>query len=245
MQRILIVGATSAIAASCARRWATQGASFFLVGRTVDKLQQIAEDLAVRGSDVHTHILDVNCFEQHPAMLDACYAALEHVDIALVAHGTLPDQKLCEMDRQVAIDEFSNNGLSVIALLTELANRMETQRSGCIAVISSVAGDRGRTSNYLYGAAKSAVNEFCNGLRGRLLKSGVRVLTIKPGFVDTPMTHGLQLPALLVASPMRVAKDIVDAVEKRQDTLYTPWFWRFIMLIIVHIPGFVFKRMSL
>ncbi|HSP30760.1 MAG TPA: SDR family oxidoreductase [Halomonas sp.] len=245
MKKILIVGGTSAIATACARRWADQGADFFLVGRTSEKLEQVADDLAARGATVHTHVLDLNRFDQHSAMLDACYAALGQVDIALIAHGTLPVQNACEQDAQVAIKEFTNNSMSVIALLTELANRIEPQESGCIAVISSVAGDRGRPSNYLYGAAKGAVTDFCSGLRGRLFKSGVHVLTIKPGFVDTPMTQGLALPKLLLVTPEKVAQDIVRAVEKRRDTLYTPWFWRFIMLIINHIPGSIFKRLDL
>lgn len=245
MQKILIVGATSAIAAACARRWVGPDATFFLVGRTAEKLGQVADDLAARGATVRTHVLDLNRFDQHPAMLDACFTALGQVDIALIAHGTLPDQKACEQDAQLAVQEFSNNGLSVIALLTELANRMEAQKNGCIAVISSVAGDRGRPSNYLYGAAKGAVTVFCSGLRPRLFKSGVQVLTIKPGFVDTPMTQGLPLPKLLLATPEKVAQDIVRAVEKGRDTLYTPWFWRLIMLVITHIPGPIFKRLGL
>ncbi len=245
MKKILVIGATSAIATSCARLWAERGAIFFLVGRTPDKISQVAADLTARGATVHTHVLDLNHFDQHKAMLDACYAALGQVDVALIAHGTLPDQKACEQDAQLAIREFTNNGLSVIALLTDLANRMEAQKSGCIAVISSVAGDRGRPSNYLYGAAKGAVTDFCSGLRGRLFKSGIQVLTIKPGFVDTPMTQDLALPKLLLVTPDKVAQDIVKAVEKRRDTLYTPWFWRFIMLIIIHIPGSLFKRLGL
>lgn len=245
MQKILIVGATSSIATACARLWAMQGATFFLVGRTAEKLSQVADDLTARGATIQTHVLDLNHFDQHPAMLDACYAAMGQVDIALIAHGTLPDQKACEQDAQLAVQEFTNNGLSVIALLTDLANRMEAQKSGCIAVISSVAGDRGRPSNYLYGAAKGAVTDFCSGLRSRLFKSGVHVLTIKPGFVDTPMTQGLALPKLLLVTPNKVAQDIMRAVEKGRDTLYTPWFWRFIMLIIIHIPGPIFKRLTL
>lgn len=245
MKKILVIGATSAIATSCARLWAERGAIFFLVGRTPDKISQVAADLTARGATVHTHVLDLNHFDQHKAMLDACYAALGQVDVALIAHGTLPNQKACEQDAQLAIREFTNNGLSVIALLTDLASRMEAQKSGCIAVISSVAGDRGRPSNYLYGAAKGAVTDFCSGLRGRLFKSGIQVLTIKPGFVDTPMTQDLALPKLLLVTPDRVAQDIVKAVEKRRDTLYTPWFWRFIMLIIIHIPGSLFKRLGL
>ena len=245
MKNILVLGATSSIASACARRWAEQDCQFFLVGRSVERLDQVARDLVARGAAVHTHILDLTHFDQHKAMLDACYAALGHVDIALIAHGTLPDQKACEQDVQTAVQEFTNNCLSVIGLLTDLANRMEAQKSGCIAVISSVAGDRGRPSNYLYGAAKGAVTDFCSGLRGRLLKSGVQVLTIKPGFVDTPMTQGLVLPTLLLVTPDKVAQDIVKAVAKRRDAIYTPWFWRWIMLIIIHIPGAVFKRLSM
>jgi decaprenylphospho-beta-D-erythro-pentofuranosid-2-ulose 2-reductase len=245
MKNILIVGATSAIATACARRWSGMGTYFFLVGRNAEKLGQVAGDLAARGAAVYTHALDLNRFDQYATMLNACYAELPQVDIALVAHGTLPDQKACEQNAELAVQEFTNNGLSVIALLTHLANRMETQGKGIIAVISSVAGDQGRPSNYLYGSAKSAVTTFCSGLRARLYKAGVHVLTIKPGFVDTPMTQGLPLPKALVVSPDKVAGDIIRAVEKHRDTLYTPWFWRFIMLIIIHIPGTIFKRMGL
>lgn len=245
MANILILGATSSIAAACARKWLKPDSVFFLVGRNSQKLDQVATDLTTRGASVNVHVMDMSDFDQHASMLDACYSALGCVDIALVAHGTLPDQSACEHDPQLAVREFVTNGLSVIALLTDLANRMEAQRSGCIAVISSVAGDRGRPSNYLYGAAKGAITDFCSGLRGRLFKSGVQVLTIKPGFVDTPMTRGLALPKLLLATPDRVAGDIVKAVARRRDVLYTPWFWRFIMFIIVHIPNRIFKRTSL
>lgn len=245
MGNILVVGATSAIAAACARLWVGQGATFFLVGRTGDKLGQVADDLAARGATVHTHLVDLNRFDLHSGTLDACFKALGRIDVALIAHGTLPDQTSCEQDTQLAMQEFTTNGLSVIALLTDLANRMERQTSGSIAVISSVAGDRGRPSNYLYGAAKGAVTDFCSGLRARLFKSGVHVLTIKPGFVNTPMTQGLALPKLLLASPEKVAKDIVRAIDKRRDNLYTPWFWRYIMLIINHLPESIFKRLGL
>jgi len=245
VKQIAIFGATSAIATACARRWAAQGASFFLVGRSADKLSRVADDLTARGATVHTHVLDLTQLDQQKAMLDACYAALGQVDIALVAHGTLPGQPACEQDAQLAVQEFANNGLSVIALLTDLAGRMAAHKAGCIAVISSVAGDRGRPSNYLYGAAKSAVTTFGSGLRARLFKAGVHVLTIKPGFVDTPMTQGLALPQLLLATPDQVAADILKAIQKRRDTLYTPWFWRYIMLIIQHIPSAIFKRLSL
>lgn len=245
MKNILIIGATSAIALACARQWAQKSANLFLVARNSEKLGQAADDLSVRGATVDTYILDINNYGEHEAMLDACYSALKKIDIVLIAHGTLPDQAACEANAELAMQEFNNNSLSVIALLTRLAMKMETQKEGVLAVISSVAGDRGRPSNYLYGSAKAAVSTFCNGLRARLFKTGVHVLTIKPGFVDTPMTQHLSLPKALVVTPEKVATDILNGIEKRKDVVYTPWFWRYIMLIIIHIPGYVFKRMKM
>jgi short-subunit dehydrogenase len=157
----------------------------------------------------------------------------------------LPDQKACEHDVSVALAELANNGTSVIGLLSLLANQFETQRCGTLAVISSVAGDRGRPSNYLYGTAKAAVSTFCEGLRARMFKVGVHVITIKPGFVDTPMTQGLALPAALLATPEQVAALITKGISKRVDTLYVPGFWRLIMLIIKLVPSVIFKRLSL
>lgn len=246
MKRVLIVGATSAIAAACARLWAAEKADFFLVARHAERLRRTADDLAARGAGaVHVHVLDMNSIALHPQMVAACFDALREVDIVLIAHGTLPDQAACQADVALALQELSSNGLSVISLLTLLANRMEAARAGTIAVITSVAGDRGRPSNYLYGAAKAAVSTFCEGLRARLFRSGVHLLNVKPGFVDTPMTRGLLLPGPLVASPERVALDIKNAVERRVDTIYTPNFWALIMLVIKCIPGVVFKRLRL
>ncbi|MED5611531.1 SDR family oxidoreductase [Pseudomonas sp. JH-2] len=246
MKNILIVGASSAIATACARQWATERARFFLVARNEEKLGQVADDLRARGaSEVQTYALDMNDLQDHEAMLASAVASLGSLDISLIAHGTLPDQAACQQDVDLALREFSSNGLSVIALLTRLANRLEQQRNGSIAVISSVAGDRGRPSNYLYGTAKAAVTTFCEGLRARLFKVGVHVLTIKPGFVDTPMTQGLPLPKALVATPERVAGDIVRALEKKKDSIYTPAFWAGIMLIIKSIPRPIFNRINL
>jgi short-subunit dehydrogenase len=246
MKKVLIIGATSSIAASCARLWAAEGSEFFLVARSADKLQQTVADLEGRGANaVHQHLMDATDYSAHPRMLADCMAAMGQIDIALVAHGTLPDQAACERDVNIALQEFANNGTSVIALLTLLANQLETQRCGTLAVISSVAGDRGRQSNYLYGTAKAAVSTFCEGLRARLFKVGVHVITIKPGFVDTPMTQGLPLPALLVARPAEVAKRIVGGVANKVATLYTPGFWALIMMIIRAIPQPVFKRLKL
>lgn len=245
-QNILIFGATSAIAEAVARLYAAQGARLFLVARNAEKLNVVASDLSVRGaSDVKTFVMDANDMARLPEMLDAAWSGLSRIDAALIAHGTLPEQALCETDIDYAVREFRTNAESVIACLTGLAARFVGQGSGVIAVIGSVAGDRGRASNYLYGAAKAAVDTFASGLRGRLYKHGVHVLTIKPGFVDTPMTKGLPLPQALVVPAEKVAADIVRAIEKKRDVLYTPWFWRFIMLIITHIPEVVFKRLGL
>ena len=246
MKKILILGATSAIAIACARLWAEKGASLFLVGRDEERLLQIAADLQVRGAKAtHVHTLDFNQFDKHRAMLDACLECFGEIDQVLVAHGTLPDQSMCEQDAALVLQEFSNNGLSVIALLTVLANQFELQRQGGIVVISSVAGDRGRRSNYVYGSAKAAVNTFCEGLRARLFKAGVSLLTVKPGFVDTPMTQGLPLPRVLLAQPEQVARDILLAIEKQAAVRYTPWFWWGIMQVIKSIPTAIFKRMAL
>lgn len=242
-QNVLIVGATSGIAEAVARRYAAQGCRLFLVARNATKLEQVANDLLARGATgVDRYVMDANDLASLPAMLDAAWGALQHVDVALVAHGTLPDQKRTETDLAYAVSEFRTNGESVIACLAALATRFEPQGKGVIAVIGSVAGDRGRASNYLYGSAKAAVDTFASGLRARLFKAGVHVLTIKPGFVATAMTAGLNLPEKLTATPDTVAKHITTAITRSTDVLYTPMFWGFVMAIIRFMPQFLFKR---
>ncbi|EJN29723.1 short-chain dehydrogenase of unknown substrate specificity [Pseudomonas sp. GM78] len=246
MKRIVIVGATSAIAAACARLWAKQGAEFFLVGRNEEKLHQTGSDLLGRGAKtVHYRTQDVTDYSLHAALLQEAVNTLNQIDVLLIAHGTLPDQKACESQVEKALAEFSANGTSVISLLTHFSNHFEKQRCGIIAVISSVAGDRGRQSNYLYGTAKSAVSTFCQGLRVRMFKVGVHVMDVKPGFVDTPMTQGLPLPGALVAKPETVAEIILRGIDHRKAVVYAPSFWRLIMMIIKCVPDFVFKRLSL
>ncbi|WPP45350.1 SDR family oxidoreductase [Pseudomonas sp. AN-1] len=246
MKRILIIGATSAIATACARLWAEQGCEFFLVARNTEKLAQVGADLEARGAKaVTTHRMDAVDLAAHPTMLERCMARLQQIDIALIAHGTLPEQPACERDVAMALREFANNGTSTIALLTLLAMQLETQRCGTLAVISSVAGDRGRPSNYLYGSAKAAVSTFCEGLRARMFKVGAHVIDIRPGFVDTPMTQGLPLPVLLLAKPEQVAQRVLSGIERRTAVLYAPGFWMLIMQIIRSIPQPLFKRLNL
>ena len=244
-KRILIIGATSAIAEAAARQWATRGDALFLVGRRRQKLDDIAADLKVRGATkAGVFEMDATDVAAHAVMLDAAVAELGGLDVALIAHGTLPDQKACETSVELSLREIDNNGLSVIALCTLLGNHFESQGGGSIAVISSVAGDRGRQSNYVYGAAKGMVTRFLQGLRNRLAKKGVQVLTIKPGFVDTPMTAAFKKGALW-AQPGDVARGIIAAIDTGRDEVYLPGFWRLIMLVIRHIPEFIFKKLSL
>lgn len=246
MKRVLVIGATSAIAGACARLWAADGARLFLVARDAGKLQAVADDLRVRGAaQVETFVMAAEDTSHHRPMLASAVHTLGQLDVALIAHGTLPDQQACQADAELALQAFAVNGSSVLALLTVLANQFEQQRSGAIGVIASVAGDRGRPSNYVYGSAKAAVSTFCEGLRARLYKAGVSLTDIRPGFVATPMTQGLQLPAALVAQPDAVARRIVRGIDRRADVLYVPAFWRGIMLVIRHIPGALFKRLSL
>ncbi|MEA3404137.1 MAG: SDR family oxidoreductase [Pseudomonadota bacterium] len=245
MKNILVIGATSAIAKQTIRLYAKQGANLHLMARDEEKLQTLAQDASIRGAaSVTVQKLEVNDFDEHEKLIDNAFEKLMSVDVVLIAHGSLPDQQACQQHVSTTLREMNTNGLSTISLLTLLANKMENQGKGTIAVITSVAGDRGRQSNYVYGAAKGMLSIFLQGLRNRLFKKGVHVVDIKPGFVDTPMTADFPKGALW-AKPETIAASIVKAVEKKTNTLYTPWFWMGIMLIIRNIPEFIFKKMKL
>ncbi len=245
MKKILIIGATSAIAEATARIWAQRGDELFLVARNEERLNLMTKDLKVRGApEVHSYCMNANNFDRHSSMLNEAFGVLGVIDIVLIAHGTLSNQKECEQSVDLTMQEIKTNTLSVIALLTHLANRFEKQGAGTISVISSVAGDRGRASNYVYGSAKAMVIAFTSGLRQRLYKSGVSVVTIKPGFIDTPMTAEFK-KGLLWAKPVAVAKKIVQAIDKRKDEVYVPAFWWLVMLVIKAIPSKQFKKQSL
>ncbi len=246
MKKILIIGATSAIAEATAQSFAKEGARLFLIARNTERLATQATDLGIRGAlSVDYALLDVNDRSNHQQALQRAIETLGEIDVVLIAHGTLGNQTDCEKDSETALLELETNAVSTIALLTKLANIFEKQHHGTIAVISSVAGDRGRPSNYVYGTAKAAVTTFCEGLQARMFKSGVHVLIIKPGLVATPMTEALSMPALLVADPNLIAADIVRAIDKKTDVLYTPWYWKYIMAGIIHIPTALFKKFNL
>lgn len=248
LNRIVIFGATSSIAEHTARQLVQRGASVYCVGRNAEKLATILADLKVRaGTDQIIDGISADLADsiQHPALIEQATKALNGLDGVLIAHGTLPDQKACQAEASLTQQEIQTNALSVINLLTLLANQFEAQGKGVIAVISSVAGDRGRQSNYVYGAAKGMVTLFTQGLRNRLTRAGVDVVTIKPGFVDTPMTAEFDKSGPLWAKPEQIAQGIINAMAKGKSEVYLPGFWRLIMLIIRHIPEFIFKRMSL
>lgn len=245
MKKVLIIGATSAIAEHCARIWACRGDKLYLVARNESQLQTIATDLKVRGaSSVTINCVDLNEMDRHVELFDKAEDTLGCIDVVLIAHGTLSNQKSCELSVKETLTEIQTNALSTISLLTSIANRFEAKKSGTICVISSVAGDRGRAGNYVYGSAKAMVTTFTSGLRQRLHKSNVSVVTIKPGFVDTPMTSEFK-KGLLWAKPGAVALIIVTAIDKRKDEVYAPVFWKLIMQIISLIPIRFFKKTSI
>ena len=244
--RVAIIGATSALAHETAKCFAKDGAELFLVARNAEKLQTIAADLKVRGAlRVETYVLDLNDLDRHEDMLNTALQTFQGLDRLLIAHGTLGNQRKCELSVAETLKEINTNLISVISLLTLSANYFEQQKRGCIAVISSVAGDRGRSSNYVYGTTKGALTVFLQGLRNRLSKSHVSVVTIKPGTVDTPMTAGLK-KGLLFANPRVVGEGIYRAMQSSsKDVVYLPGYWRPIMFVVKSIPEKVFKRLSL
>jgi hypothetical protein len=203
------------------------------------------KDMLVRGAtEVEYEALDLANDELHADLIKRATEKMGSIDIVLVAYGTLANQEKAAKNYKNTLAELQTNCLSVISLLTLLANQMEKQGSGTLAVISSPAGDRGRQSNYIYGTAKGALTIFLQGLRNRLCKSNVHVLTIKPGFVDTPMTKDFK-KGLLWVNPTVISTGIYKAIKKKKEVVYLPFFWRYIMLIIKSIPEKIFKHLSL
>ncbi len=242
--RIVIFGATSAIAQATARRLTGAGVRLHLVARDPQKLEAVAADLTARGANVTSTVADLDVIERHPALIDEAGQAMGGIDAALIAHGTLGVQAASEADFAVTQREWRTNFVSPASLAALLANRMEAEKQGTIVAISSVAGDRGRRSNYVYGTAKGALSIFLEGLRARLHDTGVAVITIKPGLVDTPMTASFRKGALW-ASPDRIAAGIVRAMQRGSGEVYLPGFWWAIMFVIRHLPDAIFVRLKI
>jgi decaprenylphospho-beta-D-erythro-pentofuranosid-2-ulose 2-reductase len=245
--RVAIFGATSDIANAVARRLAEEeGARLVLIARDAAALAAAAADLKVRGAvEVCTQHGDFADSDNLATVADAAWSVLSGLDLVLIAYGTLPDQNHVTTDVTAAREALTINFLSPVLLCGALASRFEAQKFGTIAVITSVAGERGRQSNYVYGAAKGGLQRYLEGLRHRLFGAGVAVIDIRPGFVATKMTAALAQGGPLWATPDAVASDILAAIRKRKSVLYTPWFWRLIMLIVRNVPNALFHRSAL
>ncbi len=245
VKKILVLGATSGIAEATCRIWAAQGHNLYLVARNPEKLAMVAADLRTRGAaSVSTAVADLDDTSRHAELLTRAINTLTGLDIAYLTHGILGDQQAAEQDFAHSAQILHTNFIAPVSLLTWLANFCVQRHSGTLAVISSVAGDRGRKSNYLYGSSKAGLSAFLGGLRNRVDREGVTVLAIKPGPVKTAMTASMK-GSNKFADPNKVAQSIVNAIEKKRDTLYVPFQWQPIMFVIRHIPEQVFKKLNL
>lgn len=240
---VLILGANSDMALATARRYAQSGFNLYLASRNKEECERNAADIRLRfGVQAEATFFDAREFESHSAFYEALAVKPEGV---VVGFGFMSDQADAQQDFNLAKAMIETNYSGAVSILEVVAHDFENREKGFIVGISSVAGDRGRQSNYIYGSTKAAFSTYLDGLRHRLFKSGVYVLTVKPGFVATKMTAGLDLPEKLTAKPDDVAEAIYQAVQKKRDTLYVKGLWRWIMLIIRNVPEFLFKKTQL
>lgn len=247
-QWMLVLGATSGIATAVAHRFSRDGYNMILAGRNLEELNRMAGDLELRyGIHAKAMSFSASDFNSHADFFERCISTTSgRLAGVMLCHGDMQPQQLTQTDFASAHQMIDVNFTSAVSILSLCANYLEERRQGFIGIISSVAGDRGRQSNYTYGATKAALSAYAQGLRNRLSKAGVHVLTIKPGFVATRMTAGILDPnSPLVASPETVANDIARAIARRTPVVYTPWFWRYIMTLICLIPERIFQRMKL
>lgn len=246
-KRIVIIGATSAIAEHSARLWlATQPIDLTLVGRDAQRIERVATDLKVRSPQSEIRIVQAGFVD--PQAIDATVDNIVQtgdVDIVLIAHGSLPEQAGCQDDLKACREALDVNGVSPVLFAEAFAKRMAKINRGTIAIIGSVAGDRGRKSNYVYGAAKGLVTRYAQGLQHRFANSGVKVVLIKPGPTDTPMTAHLKNKGARLASVEDVAKQIVEGVDAAKPVIYVPGKWWLIMMIIRHLPSLVFNKLDI
>ena len=240
----IIVGATSSMARAFARKAAESGAQLVLTGRDIDDMKRSALDCQVRGAPMAKVIpFDARDPQTFDAICLTASSLKGEINVAVFV-GSMPEQAAIDEDPGLIDGVIQDSFTGPARLLQMLAPILEERGSGTVIGVGSVAGDRGRLSNYVYGSAKAGFHTYLAGLRNRLGRSGVHVVTVKPGFVDTAMTWGIE-GMFLVASPESVADDLMRAVEKKKNTIYTPFFWRYIMLIIMHIPEFIFKKLSI
>lgn len=246
-QKIVIIGASSAMAEHCARIWvAKANIDLVLVARDEAKLQQISDDLKVRNPQtiISLHTVD---FISPTSIADLVSEINVHgaVDIALIAHGNLPEQNQCQESLMACFDALNVNGLSPVLFAEAFALHMQLENKGTIAIIGSVAGDRGRKSNYVYGAAKGLVSRYAQGLQHRFANSNVKVVLIKPGPTNTPMTASLTEQGAKMASVELVATNIVDGIAAGKSVVYTPVKWAMIMMVIRNLPNIIFNKLNI
>jgi decaprenylphospho-beta-D-erythro-pentofuranosid-2-ulose 2-reductase len=240
-EHVAIFGATSAIAAEVARLYAARGARLYLVARDADKLAALGAELAAQLAGSAQQ--DFDRTDAADGCVEGAIRMLGHIDVALIAHGLLGDQRESELDARVAEQIARTNYLSVVALAIPLANHFEARRAGHLAVLSSVAAERGRPRNYTYAAAKSALNTYLQGVRSRLYRFGVQVHTLKLGPVETPMTVNHPKNALFT-QPAPAARGVLRAIDRGVAEAYVPAFWRLIMPIVRNLPEAVFQRVG-
>jgi short-subunit dehydrogenase len=245
MKKIMIFGAASAIATETAINFAKDGDQLFLVDLKMSRLEAVRDHILAH-HDTKIDLYEANAleFDKHQELIDKAIDTMKGMDVLFISHGTLPNEDEVRKDMLKMVQEFNINCTSVISLASVAANYFESKKAGTIAAITSVAGDRGRQSNYIYGAAKGGASIFMQGLRNRMAKSGVQVLTIKPGMVDTPMTAHMPKGPLF-SPPAVIGKGIYQAIKSGKDVAYLPGYWKMIMFIIKHIPEFIFKKLSL
>ena len=244
-RRILVLGATSGIAEACIHLWANRGDHLFLVGRNANRLAAVAADARTRGAGyVDSAVIDLDRIEHHADLLAHAINSLGGLDIAYLALGVLGDQGKAERNFHDAAHIVHTNYTAPVSLLTWLANYCAQRHSGTLAVLSSVAGERGRKSNYVYGSSKAGLTAFVDGLRNRIDREGVHVMTIKPGPVKTSMTDGMKGQQRF-ADVNKVAATIVKAIDKGQDIVYVPGDWRLKMAVVRAIPEWFFKKLNL
>ena len=246
MPTVLILGATSGIARAVGAEFASHNYNLILAGRNPEELQVLATDLRLRYRvQAETLLFDILEFQKAESTLQSYLDRLgTELEGVILCIGYLGDQQIAQSDPEEARRILDSNYTGCVLALNVIANHFEKRKSGFICGISSVAGDRGRQSNYLYGSAKAGLSAYLQGLRNRLYHANVRVITVKPGFVDTRMTFG-RPNLFLVASPQAVARGIFAAIRSGKDEVYLPWFWRFIMLVIRSVPEGIFKKLRM
>lgn len=243
MASVLILGATSDMAIAIARKFAAAGHTIQLAARNVSRLQPLQTDLTIRNqSNCTLHEFDALDFAGHQNFVSNLPSL---ADITICVFGYLGENEVARKDWNEASKIIHTNFTGAVSILNVISNKYAAQKKGIIVGVSSVAGERGRQSNYIYGSSKAGFTAYLSGLRNRMYHEGVHVLTVQPGFVYTSMTEHLQLPALLTARPEDVAKVVYNSVMDRKNIIYVKWFWRWIMLIIRCIPEFIFKKMKL